>query len=66
MFLRRKPNKSGTVSVQVVEKQDGKYVVLQGFGARRDENEIRRLELKARQWMSERRRTTAAILLRTG
>ncbi len=55
MFLRRKPNKSGTVSVQVVEKQNGKYVVLQSFGARLDEDEIRRLELKARQWMSERR-----------
>ena len=55
MFLRRKPNKSGTVSVQVVEKQNGRYVVLQSFGAEREEDGIRRLELKARGWMSERR-----------
>lgn len=55
MFLRRKPNKSGTVSVQVVEKREGKYVLLQSFGAERHENSIQRLEMKARAWMSERR-----------
>lgn len=55
MFLRRKPNKSGTVSVQVVEKCDGKYVVLQSFGASGTEDGIRRLESKAQTWMDKRR-----------
>lgn len=55
MFLRRKPNKSGTVSVHVVEKCDGKYVVLQSFGASGTEDGIRRLESKAQTWMDKRR-----------
>lgn len=55
MFLRRKPNKSGTVSVQVVEKRDGKYVVLQSFGASGTEEGILRLESEARTWMDRRR-----------
>lgn len=55
MFLRRKPNKSGSVSVQVVEKRDGKYVVLQSFGTGRNERAIQLLEQNARQWISERR-----------
>lgn len=54
MFLRRKPNKSGTISVQVIEKRDGKYVVLQSFGAKRQEEEIQQLEQKAKKWMSDR------------
>ena len=41
--------------MHVVEKQNGKYVVLQSFGAERNEEGIRRLELRAQQWMSERR-----------
>lgn len=52
MFLRRKSNTSGTVSVQGVEKRDGKYVVLQNFGAKRLEKDILSLEAKALEWMS--------------
>jgi transposase len=37
MFVRRKPNKSGTFSVQVVSKVTGKYKVLRSFGASKDE-----------------------------
>lgn len=54
MFLRRKHNKSGTISVQVIEKRNGKYVVLQSFGAKREEEDIQQLEQKARKWMSDR------------
>ncbi len=50
-----KPNKSGSVSVQVVEKLDGTYVVLQSFGASKDAEDIRRLEEQALAWMSNRR-----------
>lgn len=55
MLLRRKPNKSGSVSVQVVEKRNGKYFVLQSFGTGRSERAIQLLEQNARQWISERR-----------
>ena len=55
MFFRRKPNKSGTFSVQVVEKRDGKSVVIQRIGTSGDEIELRRLERKAQQWIDEQR-----------
>ena len=32
MFVRRKHNKSGTTSIQVVAKADGKYRVQKSFG----------------------------------
>lgn len=47
MFVRRKPNKSGTFSVQVVEKRSSRYVLVRSFGASRDEDELQRLEREA-------------------
>lgn len=40
MFVRKKPNKSGTTSVQVVEKRNGKYCVVKSFGASKDSKEV--------------------------
>ncbi len=37
MFYRRKPNKSGTFSVEVVDKQSGKNIVVQRLDTSRDE-----------------------------
>ncbi len=37
MFIRRKPNKSGTYSVQVVAKTDGRYKLKKSFGASAEE-----------------------------
>ncbi|MBR1541814.1 MAG: hypothetical protein IJ628_04300 [Bacteroidaceae bacterium] len=54
MFYRRKPNKSGTYSVEVVSKIDGKNVVVQRFGTSRDETILRSFERKAQQWISDR------------
>jgi hypothetical protein len=42
MFIRKKPNKSGSISVQVISKSDG-YRVLKSIGAARDPEEIGRL-----------------------
>ncbi len=40
MFVRRKHNKSGIVSVQIIDKSSGKYSVYETVGSSKDENEI--------------------------
>ena len=42
MFIRKKHNKSGSISVQVIDKSHG-YRVLKTIGASRDPEEIERL-----------------------
>lgn len=49
MFVRRKHNKSGTTSIQVVAKVDGMNRVQKSFGSSRDETVSATLEQKARQ-----------------
>ena len=51
MFVRRKPNKTGTVSVQVISKHTGKYQVMRSFGVGRTEQDLVRLEEHARQFI---------------
>lgn len=53
MLVRRKHNKSGTTSIQVVAKTDGKYRVQKSFGSSRSESVLASLEQKARQWADE-------------
>ena len=53
MFLRRKPNKTGTVSVQLIEKRSGRYKVVKSFGTGRTDDELSLLEGKARQFKRE-------------
>jgi len=43
MFVRKKPNKSGLVSVQVIDKSLGKYKVAKTIGSSKDSIEIERL-----------------------
>lgn len=52
MFIRRKPNKSGTFSVQVVSKRDGRYILEKSFGASSDETTLKNLEMQASDWMA--------------
>lgn len=47
MFIRRKPNKSGTFSVQVVDKIRGRYTLIKSFGSTRSEEELTAMEQKA-------------------
>ena len=55
MFLRRRKNKSGSESVQVVESNRFGYKVVKSFGSSRDESELRSLERKAQQWIDDQR-----------
>ncbi|MEI8013146.1 MAG: hypothetical protein WCI27_11835 [Candidatus Omnitrophota bacterium] len=47
MFVRQKKNKSGSVSVQIIDKSDG-YRVFQTVGAAKDQDKINLLVQKAR------------------
>ncbi len=49
MFVRKKPNKSGSTSIQIVDKSSGTYKVIQSIGVATDPEEIEGLLLKAHQ-----------------
>jgi transposase len=53
MFIRKKPNKSGVVSIQIIDKSSGKYKVYQTVGSSSDPDEIESLTLKAKQRIKE-------------
>jgi transposase len=40
VFLRKKKNKSGTISVQIINKEQGRYKVLRTIGSARSEQDI--------------------------
>ena len=47
MFVRKKNNKSGTVSIQIIDKSRGKYKVAHTVGSSADPDEISYLMRKA-------------------
>lgn len=47
MFIRRKPNKSGSISVQIIEKRNGRNKVIRSIGSSKDEERLKRLEGQA-------------------
>jgi len=49
MFLRKKANKSGSTSVQIISKERGKYRVLKTMGSSRSEQELLKLEFLGNQ-----------------
>ncbi len=49
MFLRKKKNKSGSVSVQIISKSGGKYKVVKTIGCGKSESEIEQLYNLGRQ-----------------
>jgi transposase len=51
MFIRQKANKSGKVSVQVIEKRAGKYKVLQTIGCSDDKHKVLQLVAEAKNWI---------------
>lgn len=53
MFVRRKPNKSGLVSIQVIDKTSGRYRVVKTIGSSKDTKELERLEQEAKQFVQE-------------
>lgn len=48
VFIRKKKNKSGTVSIQIIDKSSGRYRVVQTVGSSDHPDEIERLLNKAR------------------
>lgn len=51
MFVRKKKNKSGSVSVQVIEKFEGCYIVRRSFGSSKSPDVIEDLCQKAYDWI---------------
>lgn len=49
MFVRKKPNKSGSQSVQVIQKLNGRYKVVKTLGSATTQQEIEKLVYQARQ-----------------
>ncbi|TDN78109.1 transposase [Salegentibacter sp. 24] len=49
MFVRKKPNKSGLISIQIIDKSSGKYVVRETVGSSDDPQEIEHLVKKGKQ-----------------
>ena len=49
MFVRKKRNRGGSVSVQLIDKQGGRYRVVRTFGSSCDAQEIESLTLQAQQ-----------------
>jgi transposase len=52
MFVRKKPNKSGVISVQVIAKINGKSTLIKTIGSSRDENTIEELSEKGHQYIA--------------
>ncbi len=53
MFVRKKNNRSGTVSVVVVEKRKGKVCYLRTIGVSSDNEEIESLYAQGKRWIME-------------
>jgi transposase len=51
MFVRQKQNKSGVISVQVINKSSGKYKVLKTIGSSSDKSIIQQLVKDGEQWI---------------
>jgi transposase len=53
MFIRKKQNSSGSISVQVLRKLHGKNILLHSVGSSSDVNEIAQLIIEAKIWVDE-------------
>lgn len=53
MFVRRKNNRSGTISVHLIDKSDGGYTIVKSFGTAKTVEEAELLESKARLYLKE-------------
>ncbi|NHE60002.1 IS1634 family transposase [Cyclobacterium plantarum] len=51
MFVRKKPNKSGKISVQVINKIRGSYKVAKTIGSSSDKSEVERLVSLGEEWI---------------
>ena len=52
MYVRRKHNRSGSISVTVVDKSSGRYAEIHQLGVAKNEEEAAALEAEGRHWIS--------------
>lgn len=52
MFIRRKPNKSGSFSVQILDKRDGRNRLILSMGSSRIEEELQEMERQATDYIA--------------
>jgi len=52
MFIRKKRNPSGIISIQVIDKSDGKYKVLKTIGSSSDKKTIAELYQQGKKWIA--------------
>jgi transposase len=57
VFVRKKKNKSGVISIQVIDKSSGQYRLLKTIGSSADKLEVERLINAAKAWISKHRGT---------
>lgn len=55
VFIRQKRNKSGLISVQVIEKSRGKYQVLKTIGSSEDAAMVQALVLEGKAWILQKK-----------
>ena len=53
MFIRQKKNKTGTISIQVIDKSSGKYKVIHSVGSSADETMIADLTAQAKHYINK-------------
>lgn len=53
MFVRSKKNKSGVISVQVIDKSSGKYRVIKTVGSSAGEGDVEKLIKQGNEWIKE-------------
>ena len=53
MFIRQKKNKSGVISVQVIDKSSGKYKLVKTIGSSSDKLKIIQLLTEAEIWLKK-------------
>jgi hypothetical protein len=53
MFVRKKPNKTGVISVQIIDKSSGKYRLIETVGSSSDASVIATLCRDARHQITE-------------
>jgi hypothetical protein len=53
MFVRKLENRSGSISVQVIQKYKGKYSVIKSMGSSKDPNEIEQFLFAGRAFIQD-------------
>jgi transposase len=64
MFIRKNKNRSGSISIQIITKQTGRYKVVKTIGSGRTEQEIEFLYQRAKQELQAQEKTTSMFIYR--